>query len=109
MSVTLASRGRLATAVIPAVGFFATPFLPFAQEPTLWFGIPAVLIWSAAMVILTVITLQLIETSYLNSGGRAQDAAEEERLATERIAVVRAERLSAEAEARSALERGESR
>ncbi|MEB4613983.1 hypothetical protein [Leucobacter sp. M11] len=109
MSVTLASRGRLATALIPAAGFFATPFLPFAQEPTLWFGLPAVLVWSAGMVILTVITLQVIESSYLNSGGREQDAAEEERLATERIAVVRAERIAAEDALRAEQERGETR
>lgn len=83
MNVTLASPKRLAIAAIPVVGIFATPFLPFAYIPTLWFGIPAVLVWFALLVILTVVTLQIVEYTYLRDGGTDQDRLEEERQVAE--------------------------
>ena len=38
-----------------------TPLLPFAQNPTLWFGMPAVLVWMALNVVLTVVLLNVID------------------------------------------------
>ena len=98
MKPKLLTPGRAVIAAIPVAGFFATPFLPFANEPTLWFGIPAVLVWTAALVLLTVLSLQLVESLYLRNGGREHDRSERERLATEQIEALRAERIAAEKE-----------
>jgi uncharacterized protein (DUF983 family) len=83
MNVILASSKRLALAAVPVVGIFSTPFMPFAYTPTLWFGLPAVLVWFALLVILTVVTLQIVEYTYLRDGGAEQDRLEEERQAAE--------------------------
>jgi hypothetical protein len=40
-----------------------TPLLPFATTPTTWFGVPAVLVWIAALVVLTVLALQVVDRS----------------------------------------------
>jgi hypothetical protein len=77
-TVRLASPQRVAMAMVPVIGFLITPFLPFAQEPTLWFGWPAVLVWTAFLVLLTVATLHVIEQTYLRSGGAQNDRIEEE-------------------------------
>lgn len=98
MHAPLLTPGRAVIAAVPVIGFFATPFLPFAIEPTLWLGIPAPLWWAAFLVILTVLSLQLIESMYLRRGGRERDAAERERLATHQIELLRAERIAAEEE-----------
>ncbi|GAA3702363.1 hypothetical protein GCM10023081_43470 [Arthrobacter ginkgonis] len=76
--VRLATPGRLALAALPIIGFFATPWLPFAREATLWFGFPAVMVWFGLMVLLTVAVLQVIDGMYLRAGGREQDACDEE-------------------------------
>ena len=96
MTPRLFTPGRLAIVCVPALGFFAIPFLPFASEPTLWFGLPAVLVWSALMVILSVLALQVVEVRYLRAGGREADAREAERFATEQIELLRAARIEAE-------------
>ncbi|MEA5455645.1 hypothetical protein SPF06_13005 [Sinomonas sp. JGH33] len=77
MSTSLASPKRLAIALTPVVGIVVTPFLPFVSTPTFVFGIPAAFVWMAAMVIGTVVALQIVERSYLRDGGAALDAAEE--------------------------------
>lgn len=74
----LASPWRVALAMIPVAGFLATPFLPFAHTPTLWFGWPAVLVWTTLLVVLTVAILQFIEYTYLRNGGAEQDRLEDE-------------------------------
>jgi hypothetical protein len=79
----LASPKRLAIAMVPVAGIFATPFLPFATTPTLWFGFPAVLVWFALLVLLTVLALQIVEYTYLRDGGAQLDRLEEERQGTE--------------------------
>lgn len=96
MRPKLFTPGRFAIVCVPALGFFAIPFLPFATEPVLWFGVPAELVWAAGMVILTVVALQIVEMRYLRSGGRAADAEEAERFATAQIEQIRLERLAAE-------------
>lgn len=76
MSTTLASPKRLAIALTPVVGIVITPFLPFVSSPTFVFGLPAAVVWMAAMVVGTVLALQLVERSYQREGGAALDAAE---------------------------------
>ena len=50
MKPRLLTPGRAAIIGIPILGFFSTPFWTFAQEPTLWLGLPAVLVWIAIAV-----------------------------------------------------------
>jgi hypothetical protein len=76
MSTTLASPKRLAIALTPVVGIVITPFLPFVSSPTFVFALPAAVVWMAAMVVGTVLALQLVELSYQREGGAALDAAE---------------------------------
>jgi hypothetical protein len=57
----VATPGRVAAACVPIVLMTITPLLPFATTPTTWFGVPAVLVWVAALVGLTVATLQVID------------------------------------------------
>ncbi|MEJ6488873.1 hypothetical protein PQI23_03955 [Leucobacter sp. USCH14] len=95
MKPRLFTLGRLAIVSVPALGFFAIPFLPFAQEPVLWLGLPAVLVWSALMVLLSVVALQIVEVLYLRAGGREADQ-QEERFATQQIEQIRAARIAAE-------------
>jgi uncharacterized protein (DUF983 family) len=73
----LATPWRLVVAFIPSLGFLAIPFLPFAQHATLWFGLPAVLVWTVLMVILSVLGLQIVDFMYKRSGGDAYDDLEE--------------------------------
>lgn len=79
-SAIRASRGRIATpsrvlvACIPIVLMIITPFLPFAIEPTLWLGIPAVMWWMAFIVLLLAI---------IDRGINAQIAAENGTIASE--------------------------
>ena len=76
MSTSLASPKRLTIALIPVVGIIISPFLPFVSTPTFVAGIPAAAVWMAAMVIGTVVALQIVERSYLRDGGAELDAAE---------------------------------
>ena len=84
MSTHLASPGRIALPAVPALGMVITPFLPFASTPTLWLGVPAPVLWFAAMILATVVALRLVERSYLRSGGAEQDRAELDRAELER-------------------------
>lgn len=72
----LLTPGRAVAVAVPILGFLATPFLPFVTEPTLVAGIPAGLVWTTAMVLLSAVVLHLVEARYLRSGGRAADAEE---------------------------------
>ncbi|MBF4457933.1 hypothetical protein HDC34_003188 [Pseudoclavibacter sp. JAI123] len=96
MTPRLFTPGRFAIVSVPALGFFAIPFLPFAVEPTLWFGLPAVLVWSALMVLLSVAALQIVEVLYKRAGGAEADAQEADRFATQQIEQIRATRIAAE-------------
>lgn len=96
MRPRLFTPGRFCIVSLPAFGFLAIPFLPFATTPTLWLGVPAVLVWSAAMVVFSVVALQIVDVLYLRSGGREADAREEDRFATEQIELIRASRLARE-------------
>ena len=96
MKPRLFTPGRFAIVCVPSLGFFAIPFLPFAQEPVLWFGLPAVLVWSVLMVLLSVAALQIVESMYLRAGGREADQQEAERFATQQIELIRDARIAAE-------------
>ncbi|WP_415857209.1 hypothetical protein [Sinomonas sp. G460-2] len=76
ISPALASPRRLTIALAPVVGIVVTPFLPFVSTPTFVAGIPAAVVWMAAMVVATVVALQIVERSYQRDGGAALDAAE---------------------------------
>ena len=84
MSTTLASPKRLAIAAVPVLGIVFTPLFPFVSTPTFWLGLPAAVVWMTAMVILTVVALQLVERSYLREGGAELDRLEGERDAIRR-------------------------
>lgn len=59
----VATPRRVAVAVVPIIAMLITPFLPFAQHPTLWFGMPAVLVWMAIIVVVTVVILNVVDRS----------------------------------------------
>lgn len=58
------------------LAFLLTPFLPFVNTDSLWFGVPSVLVWTFGCVLLTVAAMNLIELSYRHDGGTETDAAE---------------------------------
>ena len=70
----IATPGRLALAGLPCLGLVATPLLPFATTPTLWFGLPAVLVWMAMMIVLTVVVLHVIDLGISRQAARAHRA-----------------------------------
>ena len=78
MNTVLATPGRMALPAIPSIGMIITPFFPFSVTPTLWFGMPAPIVWVLAMILLLVIALRLVENSYLRAGGAEQDRLEVE-------------------------------
>jgi hypothetical protein len=67
----IATPGRVAVACVPIVLMTITPLLPFATTPTTWFGMPAVLVWVAALVVLTVRILQVIDRRINHQATRA--------------------------------------
>jgi hypothetical protein len=79
MSTTLASPKRLAIAAVPVLGIVLTPLFPFVSTPTFWLGLPAAIVWMAAMVVLAVVALQIVERSYLREGGDELDRLEQAR------------------------------
>ncbi|MFG2884782.1 hypothetical protein ACGFYV_21250 [Streptomyces sp. NPDC048297] len=52
---------RYAVAAVPAVAFFATPFLPFVNTTRLWLGMPAAVVWGVLWTIGTTAALGLID------------------------------------------------
>lgn len=57
----IATPARVVVACLPVLLILITPFLPFAVTPTLWWGMPAVLVWMAFNVVLTVALLNLVD------------------------------------------------
>jgi hypothetical protein len=57
----IATPRRLALCAIPTLLMLSTPLMPFATTPTLWFGVSAVMVWMAALVVMTVVVLQIID------------------------------------------------
>jgi hypothetical protein len=72
---TLAALRRIAIPAIPSLGMLITPFLPFTTSPTLWFGVPAPIVWVVAMIVLLVVALRIVEASYRRAAGAQGEAA----------------------------------
>jgi len=72
----VATPARVIASCVPIVLMTITPLLPFASTPTTWFGVPAVLVWIAALVVLTVATLQIIDLSINRQAVRARQEGE---------------------------------
>ena len=68
----VATPARVIASCVPIVLMTITPLLPFATTPTTWFGVPAVLVWIAALVVLTVATLQVVDRTIQHQAVRAQ-------------------------------------
>ncbi|RDI64229.1 hypothetical protein [Nocardia pseudobrasiliensis] len=57
--------------ILPAVALVATPWLPFVDIDRLWFGLPAMLVWTTLWVLAIVPVLAALEWA------RGRDADEE--------------------------------
>ncbi|GAB2671177.1 hypothetical protein GCM10027169_36250 [Gordonia jinhuaensis] len=76
MPPQLASPARIAIAGVPVIAFLLTPFLPFVNTDSFWFGVPSVIAWSVVCVLVTVLAMNVVEWSYQRAGGSAVDAEE---------------------------------
>lgn len=47
--------------VIPVIALLLTVFLPFVNTPTLWFGLPSIMIWTAFWVTMITVALAVVE------------------------------------------------
>jgi hypothetical protein len=47
--------------IVVVVALVATVWLPFVNTSTLWLGLPSVMVWTAAWVVLITASLALIE------------------------------------------------
>lgn len=70
----IATPARVAAACVPILLMVLTPLLPFATTPTLWFGLPAVLVWVAGTVVLSVAVLQVIDRGIARQSAAADGA-----------------------------------
>lgn len=52
---------QVIVACIPVLLIIFTPWLPFANEPSLILGIPTMIVWMAALVVAIVVILQIID------------------------------------------------
>ncbi|MGY2063618.1 hypothetical protein ACW9HQ_52710 [Nocardia gipuzkoensis] len=58
----LGKRGVLVLLpLLPAVALVATPWLPFVNTDRLWFGLPAMLVWTTLWVLAIVPILAALE------------------------------------------------
>lgn len=71
---TLATPRRIALPALPSLAMLVTPFLPFTTSPTLWFGVPAPIVWVMVMIVLLVVALRIVEASYVRAGGAEREA-----------------------------------
>lgn len=46
---------------LPVIALLTTVFLPFVNTPTIWFGLPSVMVWSVVWVFLITAGLALLE------------------------------------------------
>ena len=71
---TLATPRRIAIPAVPCLGMLITPFLPFTTSPTVWFGVPAPIVWVVAMIVLLIVALRIVEASYRRAAGPQREA-----------------------------------
>jgi hypothetical protein len=60
---------------IIVVALVSTVFLPFVNTPSLWFGLPSVMVWTAVWVVLITVALAAIEFSGVHADADAREAA----------------------------------
>jgi hypothetical protein len=70
----IATPARVIVACVPILLMLLTPLLPFATTPTLWFGVPAVMVWTGATVVLTIVVLQVIDVGISRQTAAAKAA-----------------------------------
>jgi hypothetical protein len=61
------------------VALTSTVWLPFAHRPTLWFGLPAIGVWSVLWVLAIVPSLAALEFSGRYDDADAREAQEDQR------------------------------
>ena len=54
-------RGKLIMLAVVVVALVATVWLPFVNTPSLWLGLPSVMVWTAVWVVGITLVLALIE------------------------------------------------
>ena len=54
-------RARAVVVVVPVVALLVTVFLPFVNRPTLWLGLPSVMVWTAGWVLVLSAALAWVE------------------------------------------------
>jgi hypothetical protein len=54
-------RGKLIMLTVVVVALVSTVWLPFVNTPTLWLGLPSVMVWTAIWVVGITLVLALIE------------------------------------------------
>ncbi len=59
--------------VVPILALLSSVYLPFVNSQSLWFGVPAIFVWTSVWVILITPTLWLVERVLHGPG--ADDAA----------------------------------
>ncbi|MFI5777451.1 hypothetical protein [Nocardia sp. NPDC051570] len=60
--------------LLPTAALVATPWLPFVNTTRLWFGLPAMLVWTTLWVLAIVPVLAAVE--WARSGGPDEEAGE---------------------------------
>ena len=53
-------KPRHALLVLPVIALLGTPFFPFVNSATPWFGLPAVVVWVCAWCVLTSLILAFV-------------------------------------------------
>jgi protein-S-isoprenylcysteine O-methyltransferase Ste14 len=61
-------RARAVVVLVPVVALLVTVFLPFVNRPALWIGLPSVMVWTGAWVLVLSAALAWVEF-----GGRHPD------------------------------------
>jgi Na+/proline symporter len=64
-------RRNLIPLYVVVVALVATVWLPFVNTPTLWFGLPAVMVWTAVWVVGVTLSLALVEFTRKDDGGKS--------------------------------------
>ncbi len=60
--------------VLPVIALLGTPFFPFVNSTTPWFGLPSVVVWVCAWCVLTSLILAFVLRRDERSGRLAPDA-----------------------------------
>ncbi len=69
-------RRYLPLVVVVVLALASTVFLPFVNTPSLWFGLPSIMVWSGGWVLGITVVLALIEFSGVHDEADALEARE---------------------------------